>query len=84
MSLLHARQKWTKTQRDLAVDDAVIIVDETLQRHDWKLGRVIAVAGTEPHVRRVDVLRSDGKIVTKDRTKIVLLELDVEKIPKNG
>ena len=84
LSLLHARQKWTKTQRDLAIDDAVIIVDETLQRHDWKLGRVIAVAGTEPHVRRVDVLRSDGKIVTKDRTKIVLLELDVEKIPKNG
>ena len=68
----------------MAVDDAVIIVNETLQRHDWKLGRMIAVAGTEPHVRRVDVLRSDGKIVTKDRTKIVLLELDVEKIPKNG
>ncbi len=84
MSLLHARQKWTKTQRDLAVDDLVVIVDETLQRHDWKMGRVISVAGTTPHVRRVDVLRADGKIVTKDRTKVVLLELDTEKISKNG
>ena len=66
------------------MDDLVIIVDETLQRHDWKMGRVIAVAGTTPHVRRVDVLRADRKIVTKDRTKVVLLELDSEKISKNG
>ena len=66
------------------MDDIVIIVDKTLQCHDWKMGHVVAIAGTESHVRRVDILRSDGKIVTKDRTKIVLLEFDVEKIPKNG
>ena len=66
------------------MDDFVIIVDEMLQRHDWRMGRVVAVAGTESHVRRVNILHSDGKIVTKDRTKVVLLELDTEKIPKNG
>ena len=79
MSLLHARQKWTKTYRGSAVG---VVVDETLQRHDLRMDRVIAVAWTEPHVRRVNVLRSDGKIVTKDRTTAVLLELDAEKVPK--
>ena len=80
-SFLYARRGSTETQGDSAVED-VEIVDETL--HDWKLGRVIAVAGTEPHVRRVDVPRSDGKIVMKSRMKTVLRERDVEEIPKNG
>ena len=83
LSLLHARRESTETHGDPAVED-VVIVDETLQRHDWKLGRVIAVAGTEPLVRRVDVSRSDGKIVMKNRMKTVLRERDLEEIPKNG
>ena len=54
----------------------VIVIDETLPRHDWSLGRVIGVEGSSAHVRRAHVRRKDGKIVTKDRTKLVRLELD--------
>ena len=80
---LYARRGSTETRGDSAIE-GVEIVDGTLQRHDWKLGRVIAVAGTEPRVRRVDVLRPDGKIVMKNRMKTVLRERDLEEIPKNG
>ena len=83
LSFLHARRGSTETQGDSAIE-GVEIVDETLQRHEWKSGHVIAVAGTEPLVRRVDVSRSDGKIVMKDRMKTVLRERDMEEIPENG
>ena len=76
LSLLHARSKWTKSERNLAVDDLVVIVDEAVPRHDWSLGRVVDVEGTSPHVRRAHVRRADGRIVTRDRTKIVRLEMD--------
>ena len=54
----------------------VVIVDEAVPRHDWSLGRVVDVEGTSPHVRRAHVRRADGRIVTRDRTKIVRLEMD--------
>ena len=49
------------------VDDIIIIVNEKLQRHDWKMGCMVPIAGTESHVRRVDILRSDGKLVMKEK-----------------
>ena len=84
LALLHSRSKWTKTKDDLAVDDLVLIADETMQRHSWKLGRVISIEGTGTHVRRATVQRGDGKLLVKDRSKLVLLELDGEKKQKNG
>ena len=76
LSLLHARSKWSRSERDFAIDDMVIVMDETLPRHNWSLGRVMGVEGSSAHVRRAHVRRQDGKIVTKDRTKLVRLELD--------
>ena len=76
LSLLHARSKWRKSERDFAVDDLVIIVDEAVLRHDWSPGRVVHVEKTSPHVRRVHMRFSDKRIVTMDRTKIVRLEMD--------
>ena len=76
LGLLHARSKWTKSERDFAVDDLVIIIDEAVPRHDWSLGRVVDVEGTSPHVRRAHVRHADRRIVTTDRTKIVRLEMD--------
>ena len=83
LALLHSRSKWTKTKDDLAVGDLVIITDDTMQRHSWKLGRVISVEGSGPHVRRATVKRGDGKLLVKDRSKLVHLELDEEK-KQNG
>ena len=62
----------------------VIIVDDTVQRHSWKLGRVVSIERTGSHVRRATVKRGDGKLLNKDRSKLVLLELDGEKKQKNG
>ena len=68
----------------MAVDDLVLITDENMQRHSWKLGRVISIERTGTHVRRATVQRGDGKLLVKDRSKLVLLELDGEKKQKNG
>ena len=76
LSLLHDRKKWKGTKKNLEKDDIVIIVDESVSRHDWKLARVVNVVDTGPHVRKVNVRRADGKIVLKDRTKLVKMELD--------
>ena len=76
MSLLHDRKKWTRTRDDLKDGDVVILVDESTSRSDWKLGRVVEVMSSGPHVRKVSVRRADKKIVLKDRTKVVKLELE--------
>ena len=76
LSLLHDRRKWTKTKDDLKVGDVVIMTDETTARSEWRLGRVVDVFDSGPHVRKVNVRRADRKILLKDRTKVVKLELE--------
>ena len=76
LSLLHSRCKWRKSKEDLKEGDLVLLVDEAAHRNQWKLGRVEKIHQNGPHVRRVDVRRGDQKIVTRDRTKIVKLEMD--------
>ena len=84
LTTLHSRTKWRSTHRDLAIDDLVIIVDENVRRGEWKMGRVVSVSGTTNHVRKAEIRRSDRRIVTKDRTKVVLLELDDRRKTGNG
>ena len=79
ITLLHDRSKWKKTHIDMAVGDLVLLVDDNVRRGEWKTGRITAVSGTANHVRKAEVRRSDGRTVTKDRTKLILLELDGEK-----
>ena len=76
LSLLHSRSKWKKTTDNLKVDDLVILVDDSKERNQWKMGRIVGTPKTDEHVRRVEVLRSDGKIVQRDRVKVVKLEMD--------
>ena len=76
LSLLHSRPKWRKTSENLKIDDLVILVDDSSERNQWKMGRIIGAPTTDGHVRRVEVMRSDGKIVQRDRVKIVKLEMD--------
>ena len=85
LTLLHNRDKWTTTTRDLAVDDLVLVVEEQVARNSWKLGRIVSVDGDATHVRKAMVKRADGKILLRDRTKLVRLELDgVDKNTKDG
>ena len=76
LTTLHPRAKWRKTRRDAAVDDLVLLVDESTPRGEWRLGRIVQVGGTDSHVRKALVKRADGKVVLRDRTKLVLLEVE--------
>ena len=76
LSLLHARAKWKSPEKNIAIDELVIITDETTHRSQWRLARVIAADASNGLVRKVSLRRADGKVIVKDRTKIVRLELD--------
>ena len=75
INTLANRTKWTKTTTNLAVDDVVIIVDQSLKRKLWEMGRIVGVDHAEEHVRKVDIQRQDGSVITRDRTGVVKLEL---------
>ena len=75
INTLANRRKWTKTVTNLAVDDVVIIVDQSLKRKLWELGRIVGVDHAEEHVRKVQIRRADGSTITRDRTGVVKLEL---------
>ena len=76
--LLHQRQKWFKSKTDIKKDDLVIIVDDTKKRDVWKLGRVVKAYSSDNHVKKAEIRRGDGKIVHRDRSKIVLLKINDE------
>ena len=76
LSLLHSRPKWRKTSENLKIDDLVIIVDDAVERNQWKMGRMVGTTSSDGHVRKVELLRADGKIIQRDRRKIVRMELD--------
>ena len=72
---LQQRQRWNKLQKNLAVNDIVLLLDENLPRSVWPLGRVIEVY----HNQRDGLVRS-AKVKTRTSElvrpvdKIVLLE----------
>ena len=76
LSLLHSRPKWRKTSENLKIDDLVIIVDDAVERNQWKMGRMVGTTSSDGHVRKVELLRADGNIIRRDRRKIVRMELD--------
>ena len=79
VSALQARPKWRKVEANLAVDDVVLLVDEQVRRGDWRLGRVVEVECGDL-VRTVSVRLSNGKVLRRDRTKVVRLELDPARV----
>ena len=84
ITLLHNRKKWTKTRRDMEVGDLVLIVSDHLARCEWPVGRVVRTDTDKIHVRKADIIKADGKIVTCDRTNVVFLELDGESKKHNA
>ena len=79
MAALQSRSKWRSVEKNLEVDDVVLLVDEQCRRGDWKTGRVISVDDDEI-VRTVVVRTADGKTFSRNRTKVVHLELDQERV----
>ena len=72
---LQQHQKWSKPQRNLAVNYIVLLLDENITRSTWPLARVLEV-----HSNRKDGLVRAAKVKTKLSVlvrpihKIVLLE----------
>ena len=75
VAALQARPKWRQEEANLKVGDVVMLVDEQVRRCDWRTGVVVATDGGEL-VRSVDVRVPGGKTFSRDRTKVVRLELD--------
>ena len=74
---LQQRQKWSIPQRNFAVNDVVLILDENKPRCNWPLGRVIEVYtnAADNLVRSVRLKTSSSELV-RPVNKIVLLEED--------
>ena len=72
---LQQHQKWNKSQRNLAVNDIVLLLDENTPCSIWPLGRVIEV-----YSNRRDGLVRSAKVKTRSTElmrpvdKIILLE----------
>ena len=79
LTLLQTRKKWWVEERDLAVDDIVLMADSINMRGKWPLGRITEVMpGSDGHVRAVRVL-SGGKSYVRPITKLCpIIVKDVE------
>ena len=72
---LQQRQKWNKLQRNVEVNDIVLVLDEKTPRCSWPLGRVLEV-----HTNKKDGLVRSAKIKTitsvmvRPISKLILLE----------
>ena len=54
--LLQERQKWHTPRTNLAVNDLVLVADESMPRGQWPLGKVVQVyPGKDGHVRQAEV-----------------------------
>ena len=79
LTTLHAQSKWTSTKKDIEVDDLVILCDDATHRGEWLTARVVAVKSDGTHVRSADVITADGRSFTRDRRKLVNLEIERSK-----
>ncbi|XP_036346348.1 uncharacterized protein LOC118755629 isoform X1 [Rhagoletis pomonella] len=70
---LQKRVKWHSPQRNLEVDDLVVVKEDNLPPNEWRLGRVIRVfSGQDSRVRVVEIRTARG-IITRPIVKLVLL-----------
>ena len=70
---LHKRNKWRDPQKDLEIDDFVVIRHDHLPPNEWKLGRIERVyQGPDSKVRVADVRTANG-VLTRPIVKLVLL-----------
>ncbi|XP_071486966.1 uncharacterized protein [Diadema antillarum] len=75
---LQQRQKWVEPQRNLQVGDLVLLVDQTLPRNTWLLGRVTrTLPDAEGYVRSVEVKTKLGAYTRPISKLCLLLEGDV-------
>jgi hypothetical protein len=78
---LQQRQKWTKSERNVAVGDIVLLKDENMPRNDWSMGRVTAMKpDSKGYVRSVVLKTSTAELHRPVNKLVVLLESQTQDI----
>ena len=76
LATLKTRSKWEGAKKNVEVGQLVLLEDETRERKDWRLGRIITVDGNDGLVRTVGVKTANKKVFTRAVNQIVTLEMD--------
>jgi hypothetical protein len=75
---LQARQKWVKPQRNLSVDDIVLVVDSS-PRNAWVLGRILEVVKDRKGFVRIVQVKTPTTVLQRPVHKLCLiLEADLQ------
>ena len=81
--MLQNRPKWQKSQRNVQINDIMLLKDDDVPRNQWKLGRVTEILPTrDGHTRRVKMIIGDSYL-SKDgkRSKdLQILERPIHKL----
>lgn len=70
---LHKRYKWQNSAPNRQVGDLVVVIDDLLPPHEWRLGRIERTfSGTDKNTRIAEVRTSSG-LVTRPIVKLCYL-----------
>jgi len=75
LPLLRKRQKWLLEQRNLAVGDVVLMLDEPTARNRWPLGRIVETFPSADGLVRSVRVRVRGTLLCRPITKLSVLEM---------
>lgn len=70
---LHKRYKWKHPQRDVQINDLVVIRQENLPPNKWRLGRVLKVYPGSDHRVRVADIKTQKGIISRPIVKLCVL-----------
>ena len=73
LTLLQERQKWLHPQRNVCVDDIVLVVDSTAPRSSWLIGKVESCFPDRNGVVCNVVVRTTTSTLTQPISKLVLM-----------
>ncbi|XP_053697434.1 uncharacterized protein LOC128744438 [Sabethes cyaneus] len=83
VATLCKRNKWTKLEDPLAVDDIVLITDDNAPPNTWLKGRIIEVyPGADKQVRSVKIQTAKG-VLTRPSNKVAFLDVRNKAEDKN-
>ncbi len=74
---LQVRQKWHNVQRNLAVNDLVLVSDESVPRGQWPLGRIIKVSKGRDGLVRSCRVSVNGTEKVRPISRLCLLEQNI-------
>ena len=75
--LLQKRQKWVRPQRNAAIGDVVLIVDN-VPRNVWTMGRIVSIQHDDKGLVRTASVKTKSNTLRRPINKLCLL-LEAEK-----